>query len=67
MSQEQDQQKPLAVWSPAMDVWLRGTDPNSALWDVYSETWPTSGTMRNGTVFARRPSEHRTGANGSSS
>lgn len=29
-------------------------------WDECSETWPTSGTMRNGRLYPPRQSEHRT-------
>ena len=49
------QQQPLAVWNPARDAWeIPGTEGLTCEHlAVYSETWPTSGSMRNGTVFAR--------------
>ena len=51
--------KPLAVWSTARDVWeTPGTEGLFCEhWDVYSETWPTSGSMRSGTVYALPTSE----------
>lgn len=36
------------------------------VWEPSSLTWPRAGSMRNGTVFARPTSAHRTGGTGSS-
>ena len=49
------QLQPLAVWNPARDAWeIPGTEGlTCAHLAVFSETWPSSGSMRNGTVFAR--------------
>lgn len=42
-------QKPLAKWNPSRDVWeLEATAPHSEHSDVFSATWPISGSMRNG-------------------
>lgn len=46
--------KPLAKWNPARDVWETQTGQTSLFCehsDVYSETFPTSGTMRDGVVY----------------
>ena len=46
---------PLAKWNPTRDCWE--TTQQASLFserlDVFSETWPTSGSMRNGEVFER--------------
>ena len=56
------QPTPLAVWSTARDVWE--TPETEGLfcehWDVFSETWPTSGMTRNGTAYALPTSEPAT-------
>ena len=45
---------PLATWNPDRDMWeVDQGDLISGLSDVFSETWPTLGSMRNGTVYAR--------------
>ena len=47
------QPKPIAVWSTARDAWE--TPGTEGLFcehlDVYSETFPTSGSMRSGMVY----------------
>lgn len=62
------QPKPIAQWNPARDVWE--TPETEDLFcehlDVFSETWPTSGSMRNGTAYALPTSEPAT-ADGESS
>ena len=47
--------KPLASWNTARDAW-EVPDTEGLFCEhlaVFSETWPTSGSMRNGTVYAR--------------
>ena len=41
-------QQAIARWNPDRDVWESPTSEHS---DVFSETWPTSGMMRNGEAF----------------
>ena len=45
--------KLLAVWNPTRDCWeaIQQVSLLSEHLDVFSETWPTSGSMRNGTVY----------------
>ena len=46
--------QPIASWNNERDVWESPTQSLlSEHSDVYSETWPTSGSMRNGSVFQR--------------
>ena len=46
--------QPIASWNPERDVWESPTQSLlSEHLDVYSETWPLSGSMRNGSVFPR--------------
>ena len=59
---------PFATWNAERDVWE--TDTHSLFsehLDVYSETWPASGSMRNGTAYERPTSGHPTAAPGTSS
>ena len=45
---------PIASWNSQRDVWE--TDQGDLISGhsvVFSETWPTSGSMRSGTVYAR--------------
>lgn len=59
---------PTATWNPARGVWE--TAETSILCGhsgLYSETFPTSGSMRSGSLFPPRRSAPRTGASGSSS
>lgn len=47
-----EQQQPLAFWNPNRDVWETTTlDLLSEQPAVFSETWPASGTMRNGVLY----------------
>ena len=51
--------QPIASWNSERDVWESPTQSLlSEHSDVYSETWPTSGSMRNGSVFLRPEWEH---------
>ena len=49
------QPTPLATWNPTRDCWE--TTQQASLFserlDVFSETWPTLGSMRNGVAFER--------------
>lgn len=62
------QGKPIATWNDARNVW---ETPQGTLFCEhlvpYSETWPRSGSMRNGAAFSRPRSEPPTGESGSSS
>ena len=61
-------QPPIANWNPARGVWETTT---KALYcehsELYSATWPTSGSMRNGSVFPHPTSAPRTKGKGASS
>jgi len=62
--------QPLARWNPARDVWEQETLQDSLLSepsDVYSGTWPRSGSMRSGVAYAHPTSAAVTAATGSSS
>ena len=50
---EPTQQQLIARWNSARDVWEENTGaPLYEHWDVFSETWPLSGSMRSGEAFA---------------
>ncbi|SKS70893.1 Uncharacterised protein [Mycobacteroides abscessus subsp. bolletii] len=58
---------PIAQWNPARMIWETDqADLFCEQREPYSETWPTSGTTRNGQLLPLPPSEHHTAANGSS-
>ena len=58
----------LATWNPSRDVWETQTASLfSEHSDAFSETWPASGSMRNGAAFEHPMSAPATGANVSSS
>lgn len=63
--------EPIAQWNPARDVWEQGGAATPSLFcghlPVYSETFPISGTMRNGVVYAHQNSAPATTVSGSSS
>lgn len=61
--------KPIAIWSRALGIWEVPETENLLCEhsDVFSETWPTSGSMRNGRVFVPLTSEPRTSGTASSS
>ena len=56
--------EPLARWNPTRDCWetTRQASLLSEHLDVYSETWPASGSMRNGIAYERLMLEHPTAA-----
>ena len=59
---------PTAVWNPSRDCWEASqVDLLSGLPAVYVETWPASGSMRNGRLYVRPTSEPHTGEPVSSS
>ena len=60
---------PLASWNADRDLWetIQQASLFSEHLDVYSETWPTSGSMRNGTAYERPTSALPTAAPGTSS
>src|SRR5690606_8257204 len=45
------QQRPIARWNTARDVWESGQALICGHWDVYSETFPTSGMTLNGVAY----------------
>ena len=58
---------PIASWNSQRDVWETDQgDLISGHWDVFSETWPTSGSMLNGTAYALPTSEPATDDSGCS-
>lgn len=57
----------IATWNPGRDLWETGTQDLFGHSDVYSETWPTSGSMRNGVAYELPTWEPHTDASGSSS
>ena len=56
------QQQPTLTWNTARGVWEKAGMANLLCehWELFSETWQTSGWMRNGQVFELRMPEHRT-------
>ena len=61
MSEDYSQQQPTMVWNTQMKYWETSqVDLLSGLSVPFSETWQTSGMMRNGQVFELRMQEHRT-------
>lgn len=60
-------QAPTAKWNQSRDCWETPETPIFGLPDVYSETWPVSGTTRNGELYPPPASEHRTEGSASSS
>lgn len=59
--------QPLARWNPSRDVWEQETLQDSLFSepsDVFSGTWPRSGSMRSGVAYARPTSAAVTGAIG---
>jgi len=60
--------EPWAMWSPARGVWETAvSNMLCGHLEPYSETWPTSGSMRNGQVYERPTSVPRMAGSGSSS
>ena len=55
---------PLATWDPARSAWVSLFCGHS---ELYSATWPTSGTTRAGTAYAQPTPAHLTPGSGSSS
>lgn len=58
------QQQPTLIWNSARGVWEKAGMANLLCehWELFSETWPTSGMMRNGQVFELPMQAHRTTA-----
>src|SRR5215210_3349863 len=57
----------MASWNPATGVWETATVSLCGHSAPYSETWPTSGTTRAGTAYARPTWALRTAGSASSS
>lgn len=58
---------PIASWNSQRDVWETDQgDLISGHWVVFSETFPTSGSMLNGTAYALPTSEPATDDSGCS-
>jgi hypothetical protein len=56
-------QKLIAEWNTDLKLWGNWeTDLLSERWEPFLETWPTSGTMRNGKVFELQTQERLTNA-----
>ena len=61
-------QKLIAEWNTDLKLWGNWeTDLLSERWEPFLETWPTSGTMRNGQVFELQMPTHHIKDSGSSS
>lgn len=60
MLEDSYQQQPTAIWNTARGVW---ETPQMNLLcghlELFLEVWPTSGTMRNGVVYAQQMQAHR--------
>lgn len=55
--------KQIAEWNTDLKLWGNlETDLLSERWEPYLETWPTSGTMRNGRVYELQTQERLTNA-----
>jgi len=67
MSGERIQPQPIAQWNPVRDVWETDQLSICGHSDVFSETFPTSGTTAAGTAYALPTSALRTADSGSSS
>lgn len=63
------QQQPTLTWNTARGVWEKAGMANLLCehWELFSETWQTSGWMRNGQVFELPMQAHRTTDSESSS
>lgn len=60
--------EPTAIWNPARGAWETATESLLCGHSVpYSETWPPSGSMRNGRAYPLPPSAAPTPGSGSSS
>lgn len=53
--------QPIATWNPILGVWEKPS--SSPAWELFLETWPTSGTTRNGKLYPRPTLVPRTDAN----
>lgn len=62
MSEDYLAQQPTATWNPVRGVWEKQGMVNLLCehWELYSEVWQTSGTMRNGQVFELPTQAHLT-------
>ena len=65
MSEDYSAQQPTATWNPARGVWeIPMVNILCEHWGLFSETFPTSGTMRGGKLFPLLPLAHHTDVNG---
>lgn len=63
MSEDYSVQKhPVAIWNTARGVWEKAGTENlfCAHSELFSETWPTEGTMQNGRVYEPQMQAHHT-------
>lgn len=68
MSEDSSPQTPMATWNPARGVWeTTAVSLFCGHSEPYSQTWPASGSMRNGRSFERPKSVPPTSANEPSS
>lgn len=61
------QPQPFATWNPALGCWETSQPDLFAHLAPYSEIWPTSGSMRDGSAYPLPWSAHHTTASASSS
>lgn len=59
--------EPVASWNPARGVWETTRASLCGHSEVFSETWPASGTTRAGSAYAQPTWEHRTAGSACSS
>lgn len=69
MSKGSSRRKLIVDWNPELRLWIRTPEQDGffELLEPFSETWPPSGSMRNGRSWQRPPSALPTSASASSS
>ena len=67
MCEDFSQQTLLAMWNPARSVWETTQGMFCGHLELFSETWPTSGSMRNGQASERPTLVRHTAGSGFSS
>ena len=59
--------RPLATWNPVRGAWESTQTALCGHWELFSATWPTSGSMRSGSAFQPPTPAPRTAGSASSS